>query len=251
MQNPEAAAAQRHQRDTTESLALLREAVIRLTQQAGREAPTAAPTSRLTKLGPDDDVEAYLEVFERTARREQWPEDQWAHILSPFLTGPAQQASQDLTPEHAGQYPTLKQAILAYYGHSLAARAQRFHVWRFDVRGAVRAQISQHGRLIRRWLTTGEGPSILDRVLIDNTIRQLPPDARRTFAHHHPDTVDELIRQLENWQVAQQLGGGPRSRVVTSEAREPGNSGSHRDRRPSPRGSGRTDDATLVGKPDT
>ena len=62
MQNPEGAAvlaAAQHQqrdqglaaatqRDTAESLALLREAVIRLTQQAVRETPTAAPTSRLS-----------------------------------------------------------------------------------------------------------------------------------------------------------------------------------------------------------
>ena len=122
MQSPDgaatAAAAQRQQRDqalaaatqrdTAESLVLLREAVLHLTQQAVREAPTSAPTSRLTKLGPDDDVEAYLEVFERTARRESWPEDQWAHILSLFLTGPAQQASKDLPPERASQYPALK-----------------------------------------------------------------------------------------------------------------------------------------------
>ena len=98
----------RHPERHHESLVLLREAVLRLTQQAVREAPTSAPTSRLTKLGPDDDVEAYLEVFERTARRESWPEDQWAHILSLFLTGPAQQASKDLPPEHASQYPALK-----------------------------------------------------------------------------------------------------------------------------------------------
>jgi hypothetical protein len=120
MQNPDgAAAAQRQQqiqgqdaaaqRDSAESLALLREVVLRLTQHAVRDSPIAAPTSRLTKLGPDDDVEAYLEVFERTARRESWPEDQWAHILSPFLTGPAQQAGQDLSAETAGQYPALKQ----------------------------------------------------------------------------------------------------------------------------------------------
>ena len=133
MQNPDGAAAtaaaQRQQRDQalaaatqrddTESLVLLREAVLRLTQQAVRESPTSAPTSRLTKLGPDDEVEAYLEVFERTARRESWLEDLWTHILSPFLTGPAQLASQGLASDCASQYPALKQAILAYYGHSL------------------------------------------------------------------------------------------------------------------------------------
>ena len=79
-----------------------------------------------------------------------------------FLTRPAQQASQDLLAETARQYPALKQAILAYYGHNLAARAQRFHDWRFDVRGAVRTQIAQHGRLVKRWLMTGERPSIMD-----------------------------------------------------------------------------------------
>jgi hypothetical protein len=45
-------------------------------------------------------------------------------MLSPFLTRHAQHASQDLTQERASQYPELKQATLAYYGYSLAARAQ-------------------------------------------------------------------------------------------------------------------------------
>ena len=152
MQNPDGAAAAAAQQDTAESIALLREAVLRLTQHAIRDSPTAVPTSRLTKLGPDDDVEAYLEVFERTAWRESWPEDQWAHILSPFLTGPTQQVSQDLSAETASQYPALKQVILAYYGHNLAARAQHFHDRRFDIRGPVRTQIAQHGCLVRRYL---------------------------------------------------------------------------------------------------
>ena len=198
MQNPDAAAAAAATlRDAAEERALLRQAVVRLEMRTVPSTPFSTPTSRLTKLEPEDDVEAYLEIFERTARGEGWPEDQWAHILGPFLTGPAQQESQDLTPEQASRYPTLKQAVLAYYGHSLAARAQRFRDWRFDPHGAVRSQIAQHGRLIRRWLAGDDGPSLLDRVLLDNTIRQLPPDARRTLALHHPNTVDELICQLE------------------------------------------------------
>ena len=125
MQNPGATAGPGGQRETDQGLAVLREAVLR-PQHVVHDPPTTAPTSQLTKLGPDDDIEAYLETFERTAVRESWPEVQWAYILAPFLTGPAQQASQDLSPEAAGQYNALKRAILAYYGHNLTARAQPF-----------------------------------------------------------------------------------------------------------------------------
>ena len=138
MQNPGTAAGPAGPRESDPSLALLTEAVLRLTQQATRDPPITAPTSRLTKLGPDDDVEAYLETFEQVATREGWPEAQWACIVAPFLTGPAQQASQDINPGDAGLYPALKAAVLAYYGHSLAARALNFHEWTFDVRGPVR-----------------------------------------------------------------------------------------------------------------
>ena len=57
-----------------EEIDVLRRCMVRMAEQLA--APTmqgpafAAPTKRLTKMGPDDDVEAYLEVFERTADRE-------------------------------------------------------------------------------------------------------------------------------------------------------------------------------------
>ena len=86
--------------------------------------------------------------------------------------------------------------------------------------------IAQHSLLVKRWLTTGEGPSPVDRVVIDHTIRQLPPEARRVLAHHHPETVDDLVRQLENWQGAQLLAAAPRPVPPPREG--------HRDRREPP-----------------
>ena len=85
--------------------------------------------------------------------------------------------------------------------------------------GAVRTQIAQLGRLVKRWLTTGEGPSPVDWVIIDNAIRQLPLDGWRTMAHHHPDTMDDLVQQLENWQVTQQLSTSTRPIPRPVEAR--------------------------------
>ena len=64
--------------------------MVRIAEQLGWEPAHAAPTKRFTKMGPDDDIEACLEIFERTAARERWPADQWGYILTPFLTGRAE-----------------------------------------------------------------------------------------------------------------------------------------------------------------
>ena len=41
-----------------EEIEVLRRCLVRMAEQLGQEPAHAAPTKRLTKLGPDDDVEA-------------------------------------------------------------------------------------------------------------------------------------------------------------------------------------------------
>lgn len=57
----------------------------------------------LSKLTPEDDVEAYLYSFEATATAVRWPHSQWVTILGLYLTGPAQEATD---------YQKVKAAIL-------------------------------------------------------------------------------------------------------------------------------------------
>lgn len=85
------------------------------------------PEKVLTKQTAEDDVESYLELFERVATREKWPRNNWANILMPFLTGDAQRACQDLPATDAANYVELKATIPAQYGYSLPAKAQRVH----------------------------------------------------------------------------------------------------------------------------
>ncbi|XP_072772650.1 uncharacterized protein [Nerophis lumbriciformis] len=156
----------------------------------------------LTKLSGEDDVEAYLELFERTAARKKWPVAEWGSILAPFLTGEAQRVCSDLALADAQDFKKLKKAILDSQRCSLPARAQQYHNWTFQPTQPPRQQVAALLRLTHRWLTTEGNPPSVDRLVIDRCIRALPPDARKYAAQVSPLTVEQLVALLENYQVS-------------------------------------------------
>ena len=96
------------------SQAALQESIQEMCSKSlGQPRRGRSPQRNLVKMTQEDDVTAYLEVFERTAQREGWPPAEWAHILAPYLTGESQRAYQDLTPGEASNYARLKTTILA------------------------------------------------------------------------------------------------------------------------------------------
>lgn len=122
-----------------------------------------------------------------------------------FLTGEAQKAYRDLTSQEAGSYTTIKTAILAQYGYSLPARAQRFHQWTYDPALPARAQVAALTRLTRSWLVEGKGPSVLERIVQDWCTRALPPEAKRYVTQQGPQSWEVLIALLTNHQVMQEM----------------------------------------------
>ena len=179
-------------------------------RQRNGERVTRTPSDVLTKLDPNDDVETYLQIFEQTAA-------EWAGILAPFLTGEAQQAYHHLPASECSSYSSLKAAILAHYGYSLAARTQRYHQWAYDAALPARPQVMELLRRTRSWLEEGEGPGALDRLVMDRWTRALPHTAKRCVAHQGPQSVDVLIALLENHRVTAEMmswGGARRSTQV-------------------------------------
>lgn len=78
----------------------------------------------------EDDVEAFLETFERTAKWEGWPQGDWADVLAPLLTGAAQLAYHALELDEAHDYELMKVEILARCGQSPVNMAGDFYRWR-------------------------------------------------------------------------------------------------------------------------
>lgn len=59
-----------------------------------------------------DDIDAYLERFQRLARSQNWDESDWAITLSVLLTGKALEVYSRLPSDEANEFQSLKEALL-------------------------------------------------------------------------------------------------------------------------------------------
>ncbi len=86
--------------------------------RAGGATPAPAPPTHmpLNKMGPQDDLEAFIDLFERTAEACGWPPANWPVRLIPLLSGEAQLAAQQLPVQNLLVYNDLKRAILQRVG---------------------------------------------------------------------------------------------------------------------------------------
>ncbi|KAM7300968.1 uncharacterized protein ISCGN_016542 [Ixodes scapularis] len=65
-----------------------------------------------------DDLDAYLQRFERTATGLGWPQDKWATTLSLCLTGEALTVVGRMTPADAMDYTKMKLALLQRFRYT-------------------------------------------------------------------------------------------------------------------------------------
>lgn len=77
-------------------------------------APSSISTAHMTlsKMGPSDDPEAFLDLFERTAEACEWQSTSWPVRLLPLLSGEAQKAAQQHPVQNLLLYADLKESIL-------------------------------------------------------------------------------------------------------------------------------------------
>ena len=88
--------------------------------QSGQGNPSQASTGTAKPKLPrfdekHDDMDTFIERFERFAESQGWRRDEWAVYLSPLLTGKGLQVFSSTPSDEALQYDILKRALLKRY----------------------------------------------------------------------------------------------------------------------------------------
>ncbi len=182
---------------------LFRSWMVRKVRAGGSPTAPAPPTHMpVQKMGPQDDPEVFLDLFEKTAEACGWPQTDWPVRLIPLLTGEAQLAAQQLPVQNLLVYDDLKRAILQRVGQSPEQYRQRFRSLGENGRPFVMPH--QLRDACRRWLLAGEGSveQIIDRVVLEQFIAWLPKKTAQWVQCHRPASLDLAIQLAEDQIVA-------------------------------------------------
>lgn len=153
----------------------------------------------LSKLGPHDDIESYLFLFEQTTLRENWAKKEWAHILVPLLTDEPQRAYHSLPLASAEDYQILKEGILAQCGLSPCQAMGAYHCCRYDPSLTLRNQLDTLLHTTKCWLQPYllSATQVTEWVAMDHFMQGLPPEETQAVGMRAPTTSAEIVEALE------------------------------------------------------
>ncbi len=135
------------------------------------ETPVAAPSIAhvpLMRMGPHDDPEAFVDLFEKTAEACGW----WPVRLVPLLTGEAQVAAQQLPVANLLAYEDLKRAILQRVGRNPEQHRQHFRSVELGDSGRPFVMAQQLRDACRKWLMaeSRDVEGVIDLVVLEQFI---------------------------------------------------------------------------------
>ena len=158
---------------------------------------------RVPKLTVEDDIVAYLTMFERLMCAYEVKRERWAFKLAANLVGKAQQAYAALSVEDASSYDKLKEAILQRYDITEESYRQRFRTTRKKNGESSRELVARLDDLALKWLKSCKNPAeVRDRIVMEQFLNLQPEDIKVFIRERKPATSEEAGKLADDFLLA-------------------------------------------------
>jgi hypothetical protein len=162
---------------------------------------------KLPKMPPFDDqrdnIDAYLQRFERIAEAQLWPVEQWATYLSTLLKGKALEVYSRIDRVNVNNYDVLKTALLTRYEMTEEGFRQRFRNARSET-GETFSQFNVRiENYLTRWIelsgTTKDYDSVKDLLVREQMLNSVGKELNIFLKERKPKTAQEMARLAEQF----------------------------------------------------
>lgn len=157
-----------------------------------------------------DDVDAYLDRFERYASANKWERDNWGVYLSPLLTGKALEAYISLPTTQVNDYDEVKKVILLRYMLTEEGYRKKFRETHPDKSETVMQFSSRISRYFDCWIDlTGmkqDYTGLRDLIIREQFLGKCRNDLRMFLKEKTPKSLTEMVNLAEKFLAAH---GGP------------------------------------------
>jgi len=153
-----------------------------------------------------DDLDSYLNRFERFAKSNKWEKTEWATSLSALLTGRALDVYSRLSETSASDYDTLKEALLKRYELTESGFRNRFKNSKPDQGESPEQFFIRLGNYLTRWIELSgidkDYDSLCDLLIKDQFISSCPTDLAIHLKERAPSNLQELSKISEQYLLA-------------------------------------------------
>ena len=153
-----------------------------------------------------DDLDAYLQRFERYATSQKWEEDHWAINLSALLRGKALDVYSRLPLQDASSYEVLKQALLKRFRMTEEGFRTKFRTAKPEF-GETPPQFSVRlENYFSRWIELAKTPKtfegVMDLLLREQFINSCSKELALFLKERQPKSIVTMTKLAEQYQEA-------------------------------------------------
>lgn len=156
-----------------------------------------------------DDLDAYLQRFERVAICQEWPREKWALSLSLCMTGEALTVIGRMDPSAAVDYDTLKRALLQRFLYTAEGYRDKFRGARPENRETAKQFSSRLAGYFDHWLelsqTERSFSGLRELIIAEQFVKSCSPALRVFLKERNCRTLHELAQTADNFVEAQSL----------------------------------------------